>query len=157
MSDQDDIKRLIVNYQRRLQKLKEAQALQGINTPPDVLIQIEDIEAELEKFQTALTALQDDPSAEPPHRSPTGEVTALTDPNPSHPLIQQLLSALKEDPDFAAELAALLKTTPTAPSGQTNNVTASGGGIAIGGNVGGSIVFGNNNTVIGNNSQADQE
>lgn len=96
MSGQDDIKRLIINYQRRLQKLKETQALQGINTPPDILIQIEDIEAELEKFQIALKTLAPDAHPESLHSS-------SLDPNTLPNLIQQLLSALKEDPNFAAE------------------------------------------------------
>jgi len=157
MSNQDDIKRLVMNYQRRLQKLKEVQALQGINTAPDILIEIEDIEAELDKFQAALKALQHDVSAESPHSSSTSVATTLTDPSNSQLLAQQLLSALKEDPDFAAELAALLKMTPASQSPKTSSVAASGGGIAIGGNVGGSIVFGNNNTVIGNNAQVEQE
>ncbi len=41
---------LIVNLNRRLQKLKEQQALQGQNTPPEILIDIEDTEAKIKKI-----------------------------------------------------------------------------------------------------------
>lgn len=56
-SRKEDITRLITNSSRRLQKLKEQQALQGISTDPATLIQIEDIEAELEKLQAELDRL----------------------------------------------------------------------------------------------------
>lgn len=158
MSSQNDLKRLIINYQRRLQKLKEMQALQGINTAPETLIEIEDIEAELEKFQLALKALQDGTLALSPDSPLTSLDTAIIDRDNPELLSQQLLKVLKEDPAFAAELAVLLNLTPPAePTPKTSNVTASGGGIAIGGNVGGSIVFGNNNTVIGNNPKTEKD
>lgn len=47
----NDIEKLITNHQRRLQKLKETKALKGINTDPELLIEIEDIEAELKKLE----------------------------------------------------------------------------------------------------------
>ncbi|MCL4300063.1 MAG: hypothetical protein KJ077_30295 [Anaerolineae bacterium] len=50
-----DIEKLIELNLRRLQKLKEQQALKGLNTPPEVLIEIEDIEAQLEQLQTHLS------------------------------------------------------------------------------------------------------
>ncbi len=37
--------KLLINHKRRLQKLKEKQALRGLDTPADVLIEIEDYEA----------------------------------------------------------------------------------------------------------------
>ena len=43
MLSRADIKKLIELDTRRLQKLKEQQALKGINTPPEVLIEIEDV------------------------------------------------------------------------------------------------------------------
>jgi hypothetical protein len=58
MSRQDDIKKLVHNYSRRLQILKEQQALRGINTPPEIVIEIEDIEAKIEKLQTELVELE---------------------------------------------------------------------------------------------------
>jgi len=59
MSRKDDIKKLIANCERRLQKRKEQQALFGLDTPPHILTEIEDIETEIEKLQTELEALKD--------------------------------------------------------------------------------------------------
>ncbi|MCB0166068.1 MAG: ATP-binding protein [Anaerolineae bacterium] len=44
-------KKLISRHQRRLQKLKEMNATSGLNTSPEVLNEIEDIEAEIENLQ----------------------------------------------------------------------------------------------------------
>jgi tetratricopeptide (TPR) repeat protein len=66
MSHTDDIKKLIINHQRRLQLLKEQRALQGTLVDPRILIEIEDIETELEKLQTQLKGIphfQIDPSS----------------------------------------------------------------------------------------------
>ena len=54
MSRRDDIKNLIIAHERRLQKLKEQKARFGLETPPHILTEIEDIEAELERLHTAL-------------------------------------------------------------------------------------------------------
>ncbi len=54
ISRQDNIKRLITDYTRRLQKLKEQQAQLGVNTPPEILTEIEDIEAKIETLQSQL-------------------------------------------------------------------------------------------------------
>ncbi len=40
MARQDDIKNLIRNHNRRLQKLKEQQALHGLDAPPKILLEI---------------------------------------------------------------------------------------------------------------------
>ena len=61
MSRQADIKKLIITYNRRLQKLKEQQALEGRSTDPKVLIEIENIEAEIERLQMELMRLEADP------------------------------------------------------------------------------------------------
>jgi hypothetical protein len=45
----NDTRSLLSYHSRRLQKLKEQKACMGINTPPEVLIEIEDIEAKIEK------------------------------------------------------------------------------------------------------------
>ncbi len=58
MSQPEDIQKLINRYSRRLQKLKERQAVQGLNTSPEVLIEIEDIEVELERLQSQLESEQ---------------------------------------------------------------------------------------------------
>ncbi len=57
MSRRDDIKKLIINHSRRLQKLKEQQSLLGISVAPNVLIQIEDLEATIKKLQVELASL----------------------------------------------------------------------------------------------------
>jgi hypothetical protein len=58
MSRTQDLQSLIAKHTRSLQKLKEQQALFGIHTPHHVLIEIEDIEAEIEKLQTELANLE---------------------------------------------------------------------------------------------------
>lgn len=59
MPHQDDKKSLIVTHKRRLQILEEQKALKGINTEPEILIEIENIKAELEKLQTELANSSD--------------------------------------------------------------------------------------------------
>lgn len=54
MSQQSDLQRLTVTKVRRLQKLKEIKARQGINTSPELLFEIEDLEAEIEDLQAKL-------------------------------------------------------------------------------------------------------
>ncbi|KAA3655948.1 MAG: hypothetical protein DWQ04_32500 [Chloroflexi bacterium] len=54
---QDDCRKLIKNYRRRLQILKENKALQGISTPPEILLEIEDIESEIEKLKEELNKI----------------------------------------------------------------------------------------------------
>jgi len=51
MSRKDNIKQLLTNYSRRLQKLKEQEALYGPSITPGVLIEIEDLEAKIEDLQ----------------------------------------------------------------------------------------------------------
>lgn len=58
MSDQDHIRKLIRENERRLQKLKEQKARFGSETSPQILIEIEDIEAELEELQVQLSDLK---------------------------------------------------------------------------------------------------
>ena len=54
MLRQEEIKKLIINHNRRLQALKERKALFGLDTPLAVLTEIEEIGAELEKLQAEL-------------------------------------------------------------------------------------------------------
>lgn len=54
----NDIQQLLVNHNRRLQALKERQALYGLDTPIAILTEIEDIEGELKKLQTELEELE---------------------------------------------------------------------------------------------------
>ena len=51
----EHINELIRNYTRRLQKLRERQALQGISVDPSVPLEIENIEAELNVLNTRLS------------------------------------------------------------------------------------------------------
>ncbi|MBN1217349.1 MAG: hypothetical protein JXM69_00355 [Anaerolineae bacterium] len=57
MPDEQDMKKLLINHQRRLQKLKEKQVLLGLASPPELLIEIEDIEKEIGQFESNLEAL----------------------------------------------------------------------------------------------------
>ena len=57
MSRQSEIKDLIRKHERRLHKLEGKQATFGINTPPEILTEIEDIEAEIDDLQTELSNL----------------------------------------------------------------------------------------------------
>lgn len=58
MSQRTEIQELISKYHRRLQKLREKEATFGINTPPETLIEIEDIEAKVERLQEELKDLE---------------------------------------------------------------------------------------------------
>lgn len=54
MSQSSELKRLISIYFRRLQKLKEKEALQGVSVDPSIIIEIEDLESKLEQLQAQL-------------------------------------------------------------------------------------------------------
>jgi CheY-like chemotaxis protein len=54
MAQIEHLRTMIDNHRQRLEKLKERQALQGIETPPDVLIEIDKIEVELHKLEAQL-------------------------------------------------------------------------------------------------------
>jgi hypothetical protein len=54
-----DLEAIILEYKRRLQKLKESQARFGISTPPEILTEIEDIESKLKELEQ--TQKIDDP------------------------------------------------------------------------------------------------
>jgi serine/threonine-protein kinase len=57
MAGKNDIQALLISKVRRLQKLKEQQALRGIDTPVHILIEIEDLEVEIDDLQAELAAL----------------------------------------------------------------------------------------------------
>lgn len=61
MTGQQDLQTLIRTHQRRLQKLKEKEAMYGLNTPPEVLIEIEDLEAKLTDLRRQFHRDPDDP------------------------------------------------------------------------------------------------
>ena len=51
MTQQDHTRKIIGHYERRLQKLKERKAQLGLGTPPEILVEIEDTEAEIRKIK----------------------------------------------------------------------------------------------------------
>lgn len=57
MTQKDDIQGLISRHNRHRQKLKEKQALYGLNVEPRVLIEIEDTEAKIVELEEALAKL----------------------------------------------------------------------------------------------------
>jgi hypothetical protein len=58
MPDENDLKKLITIHQHRLQKLREQQAVTGVNTDPAILMEIEDLKAEIKRLQADLPAGQ---------------------------------------------------------------------------------------------------
>jgi hypothetical protein len=60
MSQKDDLKNLIVKYNRRLLKLKEQIAISGASVDPKIQIEAEDIETEIENLQAQLAMLEGD-------------------------------------------------------------------------------------------------
>lgn len=54
----EHIKNLLITHQRRLQILRERQAIIGMSVPPEIVIEIEDLEAEMAKLQYELTQLK---------------------------------------------------------------------------------------------------
>lgn len=59
MPRKSDIKKLIKNHERRLQKLKEIQALRGLDTPADILLEIEDITAAIQELYMELRIFEE--------------------------------------------------------------------------------------------------
>jgi len=136
MPRREDVQKLIMLYNRRLQKLREEEALKGINTPPETLIQIEDIEAKLAALQAELET-----ASSPP-------VSPLT------------------DDDLAQELARLSHDKPAPASstqiGGFNLSNVTGSTISIGNvstevNAGGDIVGGDKVTTSGDPAQMQLE
>src|SRR5262245_39626619 len=58
MSDKDDIANQLANHKRLLQNLKETQALHGLDTPAQISIEIENIEAEIQRLQSTVTPIK---------------------------------------------------------------------------------------------------
>jgi len=58
MSRRSEIQDLIRKHQRRLQKLKEKEAMLGISTPPEISTEIEDIEVKIDELQIELQNIQ---------------------------------------------------------------------------------------------------
>ena len=71
MSQKDNLKKLIKNHHRRLQILKEQEALHGLDVPPKILMEIEDIEAKIADLQKRLAEAED---VSQPESSPSAEI-----------------------------------------------------------------------------------
>lgn len=54
MSRSGDVGKLLKKLNRRLQLLKEQQAVKGLNTPPEVLIEIEELESQMQSLEAEL-------------------------------------------------------------------------------------------------------
>lgn len=65
MSNRQDLEKLIKLKYRRLHLLKEQATVKGINTPPEVTIEIEDLQAELETLNAELIKHTGHPLAMP--------------------------------------------------------------------------------------------
>ncbi len=70
MINEENIKELITANKRRLQELKMKEAVMGINTPAEILIEIKDIEAELEELERSLDTIDAIPPKPPVTPSP---------------------------------------------------------------------------------------
>lgn len=116
MSRKDDIKKLIVSQKRRLQKRKEQQASFGLDVPPHILTEIEDIEAEIKKLQTELEALEDSGVDEESQRA-LSELAEDTEPKQRAQIyLQGDFSSLSLDRRSAAidAFAAVMGISPQA-------------------------------------------
>ncbi|MCB0191388.1 MAG: hypothetical protein KDJ65_05540 [Anaerolineae bacterium] len=136
MSQRDAIQKQITIHTRRLQKLREQEALKGLNTPPEISIEIEDIETKLADLRKEL---------------------ANASSQPDLPL---------SNPELAQEMARQSDNTPPSSSTQIGGLNfgnISGSTINIGNvsadvNAGGDIVGGNKVTTTitsGSTSQGD--
>lgn len=63
MAETDDIRKLIQINKKRLAILEEQRARFGYNTPPHVVMEIDDVKAELERLSAQLVAPEDSPAA----------------------------------------------------------------------------------------------
>lgn len=119
MSRQTDLQKLIEINNRRLQLLKEQQALHGLNTPPEIIMQIEEIESKLADLLATLASL--DNSTAPP-----GPGRVLT------------------EAEVTAQLARF--ETPTPPARQTQiggvNISNISGGTITVGNISANVAAG---------------
>lgn len=84
MSQRDDLEKLIKEHNRRLQKLKEQEARYGYSVDPGILLEIEDIEAKLEKLQAELKMLEDvtaplTPASDPSSPAPVSPINTIID------------------------------------------------------------------------------
>ncbi len=77
MSRRDEIKKLITKHNRRLQILREQQALKGRTVAPEILIEIQDLEANIETLQAELKAIEQDVATESTQPSRPDDIQRL--------------------------------------------------------------------------------
>jgi hypothetical protein len=88
---------LLRAYQRRLRPLERRAALQGLNTPPDVLFEIEDIQAEIARIEAKLST------------KTIATTTSRSDDEYIYPTPSQAISrGLKRDPEEQPHVASSL-------------------------------------------------
>ncbi len=76
MSRENDLKRHIVRHNRRLQILREKEAVYGLETPVSILTEIADIEAEVKQLSAELDSLKQDGEEDSVAFSDEGKVTS---------------------------------------------------------------------------------
>jgi tRNA A-37 threonylcarbamoyl transferase component Bud32 len=80
MTNKEDVRQLINQHKRLLNILREKEARLGLNAPPEITLEIEDIETKITHLQTTLRKLENDAeSAETPAK-PNGQ--ARVQPSP---------------------------------------------------------------------------
>ncbi len=119
MPRRNDIQKLIRLYNRRLQKLREQEATKGINTSPEILIEIEDLEDKLVGLRAELETASDQP------------VSALSDDE-----LTREVARLSGDPPAPSSSTQTGGINLSNISGGTFNV---GGGIFTAGDVQGDV------------------
>lgn len=137
----DEINRLIRNHRRRLQILKEQEALQGISVDPKILLEIEDIETKILELQSQLDELVKEDETNIPANSSSDIHSSTQDGVFKEKTLKKRLLSIVRDPIwqvagiFISILAFILsiytfsfrdpaKSTipPTQPSETTPNV-----------------------------------
>jgi hypothetical protein len=87
-NEQND--RVLELKQRRLQKLKEEQAIKGISTSPEVLIEMEELEAEIRQLQATSHNHEFQPTVSPPVATPPDrQQKALPTPPSAQPTLEE--------------------------------------------------------------------
>ncbi|MFQ5576332.1 MAG: AAA-like domain-containing protein [Anaerolineae bacterium] len=99
MSRQADIEQLIYEHNRRLQIRKQQRAAGGVFVDPQIIIEIEDIEAEIDRLQQELETLK---TAAPQQTPATGQNARLfisykRDVEPDESVAREVCAALETD------------------------------------------------------------
>ncbi len=72
MGQKEDVQKLISRHQRRLQKLQEKKATYGQEPPPHLLLEIQDLEAELQALKARLATWPDEQQGQYGQPDPAG-------------------------------------------------------------------------------------